>query len=294
MKTDNYKIFLKRSLLTSLCFALFFLLTAKLQAQTDSTKAETITPSVEFSSTQKADNTIDLKTSMKAKINGSLTKLSGLKIEFYSTGAEPIKLGEAITDKNGIAILNTATNSLAKDTAGKLAFKCSFAGNKTVDAAEEVLAVKKGRLEILPVKEDSSLQLKLVDLSTGTETPVDKATVSVYVKRLFNPLKLGDGTTDETGSANVVVPKDIPGDPKGNLLLIGRVEENADYGNVEATVSQPWGIPVSNQPNAFPRSLWSASPPLWMLITFIVLMTTVWGHYIVIVYELFRLKREHD
>jgi hypothetical protein len=31
---------------------------------------------------------------------------------------------------------------------------------------------------------------------------------------------------------------------------------------------------------------------MWMLITFIILMTAVWGHYIVIVYELFRLRKE--
>jgi heme/copper-type cytochrome/quinol oxidase subunit 2 len=52
------------------------------------------------------------------------------------------------------------------------------------------------------------------------------------------------------------------------------------------------GKPVSDKDQVAPRALWSAHPPLWMMITFIVLMVTVWGHYVVIVYELFRLRKE--
>jgi len=112
------------------------------------------------------------------------------------------------------------------------------------------------------------------------------------VHRLFYPLKVAEGTTDENGEASAEIPNNLPGDPKGNLTLIGRLDENETYGNLEASVIQPWGIPVSDKLQKQPRALWSEHPPLWMLITFIVLMGAVWGHYLVIIIQLFRLRKE--
>ena len=73
---------------------------------TDSSAPELISPLVEFSSIQKADNKVELKASFKAKIDGTLTKLEGLNIDFFIL-ADSLenKLGQARTDKNGIASL---------------------------------------------------------------------------------------------------------------------------------------------------------------------------------------------
>ena len=46
---------------------------------------------------------------------------------------------------------------LLKLREGKLHFKAVFAGNKAMEPAEEVVAFKRARLEITPVKEDSLL-----------------------------------------------------------------------------------------------------------------------------------------
>lgn len=280
-------------------------LSLNLSAQTDSVvvkeepataeEPSLISPAIEFSAVQKADNSIDLKTAMKAKVNGQFIKLYKLKLSFFRVqdGTEQ-ELGFVITDGNGKAVLNVKGDTLKPDAEGKLNFKVSFAGNKAMEAAEEVVAFKRARLEITPVKEDSvlSVRVKLVDLGTGEEVPVKEAAIGIFVKRLFLPLKVGEGTTDEAGEATIEFPNNLPGDPKGNLTLLGRLDEHDLYGNLEAAVVQPWGIPVSNEIKKQPRALWSTSPPIWMLITFIVLMVTVWGHYIVIVYELFRLRKE--
>ena len=281
-----------------LAFLLVTLVPLTSMGQDDSTAAEepeTISPLISFSSVQKSNQTIDLKGTFKAKINGTLTKLEGLKVEFFAVGAEDIKLGEAVTDKNGLAVVNTKAEGLVADTAGMLNFKVSYAGNAKMDAAEDELAIKKARLEITPVKADSvlTLQAKLIDLSTGTETPVPETELGIFVKRLFNPLKIGEGTTDENGEASIEVPSKLPGDVKGNLTLMARVVDHETYGNIETSVVQPWGVAVSEEMKGHPRALWSPHPPMWMLITFVILMGTVWGHYIVIVYELVRLKGEH-
>ena len=207
---------------------------------------------------------------------------------------EDIPLGFSITDGSGKTLFNVTGDSLKTDSEGNLHFKAVFAGNKAMDPAEEVVAMKRALLEMTPIKEDSllSIQVKLSDLGTGPATPIKEATIGVFVKRSFLPLKVGEGTTDENGEATIEFPNGLPGDPKGNLTVIARLDENEIYGNLETTSVQNWGVPVSDRIENQPRALWSTHPPMWMLITFIVLMVTVWGHYIVIVYELFRLRKE--
>ncbi len=256
-----------------------------------------ISPSIEFLGVQKADNSIDLKVGLKAKVKGQFMNLYKMKVSFFQVmGEEERELGFAITDGRGKTVFNVkADSSMKTDAEGKVYFKAVFAGNKAMESAEEFTEFKRARLEITPIKEDSllSVQVKLVDIGTGEEIPVPETLIGIFVKRHFNPLKVGEGTTDENGEALVEFPLGLPGDSAGNLTLIAKLDENEVFGNLEATVVAPkWGVPVSNIIEDQPRALWSSHPPLWMLITFVVLMLVVWGHYVVIVYELFRLKKE--
>lgn len=291
-------------LITGLLYCLFF--SIALAGQTDSTAQQEatevtadepalISPTLDLVTVQKSDNTIDLKASLKAKIKGTLTFLHSLKIKFYLvTDSAENELGTAITDRNGNAVLNVKAEQVVTNKVGQLYFKAIAAGNKSMEGAEGEVTIKRAILTLTPVKEDSllSVQVKLVDVGSGTETPVPEMTLGIFVKRLFNPLKVGEGATDENGEATIEIPNSLPGDAKGNITLIARLEENDTYGNLEASAIEKWGIPVSDKPEEQPRALWSSHPPLWMLITFAILMVAVWGHYIVIVYELFRLRKE--
>ena len=270
---------------------IMFLLPAKLFGQEPSM----LSPTVEFKAVQKSDNSIDLKAGLKAKVKNWPVNLYKMKVTFFQVvNDEDQELGFAITDNSGKAVFNVKGDSLKTNTDGKVQFKMVFAGNKMMESAEEVIAFKRARLEITPVKEDSLLtvQVKLVEVGTGAEIPIPEAAVGIFVKRLFLPLKVGEGTTDENGEASVEFPANLPGDAKGNLTLIAKLDENETYGNLEASVVQQWGTSVSNKIEDQPRALWSSNPPMWMLITFIILMVAVWGHYIVIIYELFRLRKE--
>ncbi len=308
MKQQSKKLQHKKGFRQLVLFAgllILLLVPSGLFAQTDTTaqqeeavaeeESSLISPSVEFISVQKADNTIDLKAALSAKVKGNFYKLPLLKVTFLLvTDSAEKEIGFVITDRNGKAVLNAKPEVLVANKEGKLHFKAVFAGNKAMDAAEEEITIKRARLEITPVKEDSLLtvQVKLIDLSTGTETPVPEIALGIFVKRSFNPLKVGEGTTDENGEAIIEISNKLPGDAKGNITLLAKLDENESYGNLEASVEQKWGIPVSDKMSELPRALWSTHPPLWMLITFIILVGTVWGHYIVIIYELFRLRKE--
>jgi hypothetical protein len=257
---------------------------------------EMLSPSLDFLSVQKGDNTVDLKARLRGKVNSQPFNFYQMKVTFYQeVNGEEKPLGFAITDAMGKATLNVKNDSLTPDEAtGKLQFKASFAGNKAMEAVEETSEFTKARLEMTPVTEDSlkSVSVKLVDLTGGKETPVKDITVGIFIKRSFLPLKVAEGTTDENGEATIEIPQSIPGDQKGNLTLLAKVDEDETYGNLESSAIEQWGVPVSGKIDVNERALWSTHPPLWMLITFIVLMTAVWGHYIVIIYELFRLRKE--
>lgn len=287
---------------------LFFLtlLPVALQAQTDTAQQapateepELLSPGLDLIAVQKMDNTIDLKVSMKTKYNGSFYKLYALKVNFVQvTDSAENPIGSVITDRNGKCVFNVDATKLKTDAEGKLHFKASFAGKSGkkmgLDVAEGEVTFTRARLEITPVKEDSLLtvKVKLISIGTGVDTPVKETVVGIYVKRSFLPLKIGEGTTDESGEAIVEIPQNLPGDDKGNITLMAKLDENEQFGNLEASVPQPWGTKVSFAIQEAPRALWSSHPPMWMLITFIVLMVVVWGHYIIIVYEMFRLKKE--
>ncbi|HNG62136.1 MAG TPA: hypothetical protein PLK54_00205 [Ferruginibacter sp.] len=293
--------------------AALFLLPLVTQGQADSAKKDTtqaaapevtapaaaeapelISPSLTFFCVQKNDNTVDLHAAMKAKVKGNFIKLPHLKLTFIQVvGDSDKELGHAITNGEGKLVF-TVKDSLVPDAEGKLHFKAVFAGNKAMEAAEEVTAVKRARLEITPVKADSLLtvNVKLIDMGTGTEVPVKETEIGVFVNRSFLPLKLGSATTDENGEGTVEIPSNLPGDANGNITLLAKLDENETYGYLEASAVQKWGIPISTVVSEQPRALWSQHPPLWMLVTFIILMGVVWGHFLVIVYQLWRLRKE--
>lgn len=256
---------------------------------------ELISPSIELLCIQKGDSSVDLKATVKAKVEGKMRKLYGLKAVFYQlTDSAETELGSLRTDLNGIAILNVKAGQVQSLADGSLSYKVVVAGPKNMEEGSGEVMVKRALLIMTPVKEGElySVQFRLLDLSTGEEKPVPEATLGLFVKRSFNPLKIGEGTTDENGDASVEVPAGLPGDPLGNITLLGRLDEHETYGFLETASVQKWGVPVSNRIEDQPRALWSSHPPLWMLITFIILMAAVWGHYAVIVYELFRLRKE--
>ncbi len=127
------------------------------------------------------------------------------------------------------------------------------------------------------------------------EVPVPKATVSFYVQRLFGLMPAGEentAETDENGEAILLFPKGIPGDERGNLTIVARVEEHELLGSMEAQADARWGTPVLAEKDPFPRALWEPRAPIQMIMTFSILFGGVWMTYCFVFYQLFKIRKE--
>ena len=255
---------------------------------------ERYSPSLEFTVKQLSD-ILQLTAKLKGKINGAFYNLYALKVVFTLAGDSAVKpLGNAITDKRGIATIFVSNKKLWTGSGNSAVLMAVYGGNKSLEAIEESVTIKRAGIEMETIMADSvrTLQIKFSEITSEGSIPVPETTVGIYVARTFKPLKIGEITTDAEGSGTFEVPYGLPGDDKGNFTLIANIEENEQYGNIESKTIVPWGKPISSVQKELPRALWSSHPPIWMLVTFIILITLVWGHYIVILYELFRLRKE--
>lgn len=245
---------------------------------------------------QAADDSICLNATVKAKVGGVLSTLSGINVLFYRVGADTADLlGKAATNNRGVAVLKTPSAGARPGEDSTVTFSAKSEPMPSLEEGEDEISFKKAILTLTPVEGDSSNEITVLVLAGGKGgTPIPEMEVGLYVKRLFSYLKVGEGTTDENGEAVIAFPTGLPGDAQGNLTIVARVDEHEVYGNLSATIQQAWGKPISEEAGKMPRALWSHTPPLWMVITFAILMTVVWGHFIVIIYELFRLKHETE
>jgi hypothetical protein len=107
---------------------------------------------------------------------------------------------------------------------------------------------------------------------------------------MFSLLPIGEAKLDETGSASVEFPASLPGDKQGNITIIARFEENAEFGNVEKKSTLKWGLPSAYSVPAGHRALWTKTAPKWMIYSLSVLLSGVWGHYLFAIISLIRIR----
>ncbi len=254
---------------------------------------EKIAPRMSLLSTQINGDSILLEASVKVKRDGSWQPVDFESVKFtIHTDSVTKALGTASTNNMGVASLKVGKSQLEKGEDGFWNFGSVFGGNEAVEEGEAGLSIKGAGIAISGEKQDTSYSVTLRLFVPGTESvPIADAEVGFYVKRHFSNLKIGEGTTDENGEIIIDCPKDIPGNTQGNIILIGRADDLEEYGSVAAFMEKQWGVPLQDSTDRVERSLSGHLPPLWMVITFAILMSTVWGHYIVIIYKLIQLRK---
>ncbi len=122
--------------------------------------------------------------------------------------------------------------------------------------------------------------------------PLTDAEVALFVKRYFGNLPIGNiQSTDQSGNVYFDFPKDLPGDSTGNVILVLKVNHE-ELGEVEQTFKTQLGVPTIKPPLTEKRAMWNVvkKAPIWLLITYILVVAGIWFFIIKVILSLRRLK----
>jgi hypothetical protein len=271
-----------------LCLSLLGLVIISVDAQ--KTEAET-----EFKYLKNTDNSRTLTYSVKyKKENGDLVPAEGINIIFTS-GANEDKAYVKTSSKGIAKYIIPSSKVLKYQDDGKLKFVASIEVNKLIETKSDEISVKDIEIEMNCKMEDTirKVYFKAFELGPdGEKKPIPKTDINFYVPRMFSLLKVAEGSFGDDGTGEIEFPSGIAGDSLGNITIIGRIEENADYLNAEKQQVIAWGIPTSHRIPKFQRALWTAVAPTWMIVTLTILLLGVWGHYMFVIYKLWKIKQE--
>jgi hypothetical protein len=172
------------------------------------------------------------------------------------------------------------------------------ASSDSLGISSEVI-IKKAALFIDTTNEDGVRSVKaILKEKKGAEwVAVPETEMKLRIKRLTGNLSVGDDetyTSDSSGYAIAEFKRDsIPGDEKGNIILLAKVEDNENYGNLEAEQLAHWGKASSLENHFWHRSLWSTGnrAPYWLLTLAIGIIVGIWGTIIYLVFQMFKIKK---
>lgn len=280
-------------------FLAFFVLAGTLQLSAQG-KADTTAPAatvMRFLCTSTSDDSVQLQATVSVKHEDGSKNLANAPVSFYSVEKNgDVKIGESKTDVHGIAVLKIASrNKYERTDQQMLSLKAVYEGNPKFEASEGEFSIKPAKLVVSFYEEDSIRFVKVAGTqlnSNGTETPITEGTVIVGVPKMLSILKIAEITLDSTGIGTAEFPKDIIGDSLGNLTVVAYIEENDIFGNVKASADNSWGLPKHLiSPDRPSRELWTPIAPLWMIITLIIMLAGVWGHYVYAVIQLVMINK---
>jgi hypothetical protein len=238
-----------------------------------------------------------LVASISAEDDSGEIPVPGAAVDFYIlTDTAEIKLGSVITDRRGKAKLAIGPSvSLPMNEEGYLTFMSQFNGNESFAYSESELAIMDAWIDISFFMEDSIKMIRFkggVIGPDGSESPLADNDIYLYVPRMFNLMIIEEGWLEEDGQGTAEFPTDLIGDSTGMVTVIARIEEHYDYGNLEASANIKWALPKHSEKREGPvRELWSPIAPLWMIITLIIMLAGVWGHYIYAIIQLYMIKK---
>jgi len=255
---------------------------------------ETVEPVMEMIYLKDSEGSINLRSNMVNYVNRMPVPLPGLLIEFYAGEDSLVSLGSVTTDGDGWAVLQLDGGlDLPVGFDGSIRYYAEYTGTENILPAEYEVYVTDVNLdmELSLVDSVKTVSLRAYSMVEGEEVPVPDEDVYVYVKRMFKDLPLGEDFLDENGEYITEIPDDIPGDAEGNIEIIARFNDHYLFGTVEKRQAIQWGVPTQYDFEVSRRTLWTQIAPLWMIITLSILLAGVWGHYIFVVFQLFRLRR---
>jgi hypothetical protein len=257
-----------------------------------------------FSKAQDEKIGLDISMAYERIANGTVTitaevydeeeyeAVTDLEFQFYSVGDENVSLGSAFSTEDAMVVLKGIPfDDILRDAGDNMTFRLVGENDEIYGSSE--LTIRHVDLnvnyEIVDSVKIASVQLTGKD-DNGNSVGVPDGEVYFYVPRLFGQLSIGDVWTDDDGFDKMKFPTDIPGDEDGNLTVIAKIIESDDFGTIEVRTKVPWGVP-SIAKSLKDRELWSPNTPMWMVITFAILITGVFVHYGWVLVNLVRINK---
>jgi len=257
---------------------------------------EKISPALKLISIKNSDETRTLVGifSFKDKETRVSYDVKGVSVSFFVGTDSLINLGTFITDENGKAICKIKHGFVfPKNEEGYIHFTNEFEGNDLMEAASGEIDVKdlsiSLSLEVIDSVKTVSVKVDEI-LANGDKQPLNEVEMHIFVARMFSHLPVGTITLAE-GEGTLEFPNDIPGNTKGDIIIIAKFEEDEQFGTVIKSDTITWGIPTDHHTAYSPRSLWTQVAPVWMIVTLSIMLLGVWGHYMYVIVQLVLLKK---
>lgn len=267
----------------------------------DSAKKDLVLNVSYFMNNNKA---IYLMVNTKTKIAKKIQPVTGVNINlFLDSDSSGNHIGKVITDRNGMAkaIIPPALKTVW-DRSAKHTLLAVSEANKEFESTNAEIVITKSKITI-DTASDGAARTIIVNVSSlngSIWSPVAGVEMKVGVSRAAGSAMLSAGdeptyTTDSSGTVNAEFKKEkLPGDEKGNILLVAKVEDNEELGNLQVDKTIPWGVAGTTDNNFFNRrTLWSTRfrTPLWLLFMAYSLVIGVWATIIYLVFQIIKIKR---
>lgn len=288
------------NILLAVAMIFFFAISFGAFSQEDSAKNEFVLNLGYYMNNNKI---VYLMANAKIKNDGKFQPVKGAAINFYlNTESDSTLISKVATDKNGLAKA-VIPASLKKnwDANATHTFLAISETDKNFESTTAEAAITKSIITIDTVNdgETRSINVSISSFDGKDWIPVPDVEMKIGISRsLGGIVSAGDEetyTTDSTGTATAAFSKEsLPGDEKGNIVLIAKVDENEQLGNLIVEKTVPWGVAFSPDNTFFDqRTLWSTRfrTPLWLLFMAYSIVIGVWGTIIYLIFQLVKIKK---
>jgi hypothetical protein len=239
-----------------------------------------------------------LQAETKSKIDGKFQMVPGISITFYLGTEDPAHLlGKSVTDDNGDAVLFIpATAQKEWGTDSKHSFIAVSTPTKLYDETRGTFDLTKAKL-VIDTTTDKNIVVTISAFNDSVWTPVKGVDIKVAVKRMGGDLGVNETatfTSDSTGTITAEYKRDsLPGDAKGNIVLVAKVEDNDLYGNLSMEKTVPWGVPVQYVSEYDKRTLFArrGRAPVWLELMAYSTILVVWGVLLYLLTRISKLKK---
>ena len=235
----------------------------------------------------------------KSKIDGKFQPIAKLPIQFYIGTAPTAEnlLGKGVTNDKGEVSLEIPPNAKAAWLASpNQNFIVVSAANDKFEEGQGELSIIKAKLKI-DTLEDKNISASIIALVDSVWTPVANVDFVIGIKRLGGVLNVNETqtyTSDSTGMVLAAFKRDsMPGDQKGNLVLVASVLDNDRYGNLTAEIEVPWGKKLVYMTNFDHRTLFARRgySPIWLEVLAYTIVLAVWFVIIYLVIQIRQIKK---